>query len=132
MLLVVQLSLMLEFLKGPFLVLSFSCYTLMTFLMMIYVILLSIVMILLSTRNVINHLICGKNYNWLLNWTASKVMLHFFICIFHHFLQKNKFLWLFYAIGMKICKLVENDGLHNPSSLIFTFRLKFLVHTRKQ
>ena len=35
----------LEFLKGPFLVLHFSCYTLMTFLMMLSVILLSMLMI---------------------------------------------------------------------------------------
>ena len=35
----------LEFLKGPFLVLHFSCYTLMTLLMMLSVILLSMLMI---------------------------------------------------------------------------------------
>ena len=44
-----NIQLMLEFLKGPFLVLPFSCYTLMTFLMMLSVILLSMLMILLST-----------------------------------------------------------------------------------
>ena len=38
-----------KFLKAPFLILHFSNYTLMTFLMMLYVILLSILMILLST-----------------------------------------------------------------------------------
>ena len=48
------------FLKGPFLVLHFSYYTLMTFLMMLSVILLSMLMILLSTLNVIKHLICGN------------------------------------------------------------------------
>ena len=37
-----------SFLKGPFLVIHFSYYTLMTFLMMLSVILLSLVMILLS------------------------------------------------------------------------------------
>ena len=47
--------------KGPFLVLYFSYYTLMTFLMMLSVILLSMLMILLSTLNVIRHLICGNN-----------------------------------------------------------------------
>ena len=49
---------------GPqffFLILQFSCYTLMTFLMMLSVILLSMLMILLSTLNVIRHLICGNN-----------------------------------------------------------------------
>ena len=45
-----NVQLMLEFLKGPFLVLHFSCYTLMNFLM-----------ILPSTLNMIGHLICGNN-----------------------------------------------------------------------
>ena len=40
---------MLEFLKAPFLVLHFSHYTLITFLMMLSVTLLSLLMILLST-----------------------------------------------------------------------------------
>ena len=52
--------------KGPFLVLHFSYYTLMTFLMMLSVILLSMLIILPSTLNVIRHLICGNNENWLL------------------------------------------------------------------
>ena len=51
----------LEFLKGLFLVLLYSYYTLMTFLMILSVILLTIPMILLSTLNVIRHLICGNN-----------------------------------------------------------------------
>ena len=55
-----NIQLMLEFLKGPFLVRHFSYYTLMTFLMF-YVILLSMLMILLSTLNVIRPLICGNN-----------------------------------------------------------------------
>ena len=71
---------MLEFLKGPFLVLHFSYYTLMTFLMMLSVILLSMLMILLSILSVIRHLICGNNLNWLLNlnliyetlWTGAR------------------------------------------------------------
>ena len=46
--------------QGPTL-LRFSYYTLMTFLMMLSVILLSMLMILLSTQNVIRHLICGNN-----------------------------------------------------------------------
>ena len=58
---------MLEFLKAPFLVLQFSYYTLITFLMMLSVILLSMLMILLSVVSVIRHLICGNNWNWLLN-----------------------------------------------------------------
>ena len=62
-----NIQLILVFLKGLFLVLHFSYYTLMTFLMMLSVILLSMLMILLSTLNVIRHLICGKNWNWRLN-----------------------------------------------------------------
>ena len=55
-----------EFLKAPFLVLHFSYYTLMTFLML-SVILLSVLIILFSILSVIGHLICGNNLNWLLN-----------------------------------------------------------------
>ena len=62
-----NIKLMLEFVKAPFLVLHFSCYTLMTFLMMLSVILLSMLMILLSILSVIRHLIHGNNLNWLLN-----------------------------------------------------------------
>ena len=74
-----NIQLMQEFLKAPFLVLHFSYYTLMTFLMMSYVILLSM-LILLSILSVIGLLICGNNLNWLLNlnlnyetqWTAVR------------------------------------------------------------
>ena len=59
-----NIQLMLEFLKAPFLVLHFSYYTLMNFLMMLSVILLSMLMILLSILSVIRHLICGNNLNW--------------------------------------------------------------------
>ena len=51
-----NIQLMLELLKAPSLVLHFSYYTLMTFLT-----------ILLSILNVIRHLICDNNLNWLLN-----------------------------------------------------------------
>ena len=61
-----NIQLIFEFLKAPFLVLHFSCYTLMTFLMMLSVILLSMLMILLSIRSVIKHLVCGNNLDWLL------------------------------------------------------------------
>ena len=57
----------LEFLKSPFLVLHFSYYTLMTFLIMLSVILLSMLMIVLFTLSVIRHLICGNRKNWVLN-----------------------------------------------------------------
>ena len=62
-----NIQLMQEFLKAPFLVLHFSYYTLMTFLMMLPVILLSMLVILLSVLSVTRHLICGNNQNWLLN-----------------------------------------------------------------
>ena len=55
-----NIQLMLVFLKDLFLVLHFSYYALMTFLMMLSVILLSMLMILLSTLNVIRHVICGN------------------------------------------------------------------------
>ena len=47
-----NIQLMLEFLKAPLLVLQFSCYTLMTFLKMLSVILLSMLMILFSILSV--------------------------------------------------------------------------------
>ena len=53
--------------QGSFLVLHFSYYTLMAFLMMLSVILLSILMILPSVLSVIRHVICDNNLNWLLN-----------------------------------------------------------------
>ena len=52
--------------KAPFLVLYFSCYTLMTFLMMLSVISLYMIMILLSFVSVIRYVICSSNQNWLL------------------------------------------------------------------
>ena len=64
-----NIHLMLEFLKAPFLVLHFRYYTLMAFLTMLSVILLSMLMMLLSTLNVIRHLISDNNWNWLLNLT---------------------------------------------------------------
>ena len=56
-----NIQLILYFLKAPFLVLHLSYYTLMIFLMMLYVILLSNLMILLSILSMIRHMICGKN-----------------------------------------------------------------------
>ena len=47
-----NIQLMQEFLKAPFLVLHFSYYTLMTFLTMLSVILLSMVIILLAIQSV--------------------------------------------------------------------------------
>ena len=62
-----SIHLILVLLKIPFLVQNFSCYTLITFLMMVSVILLSKLMMLLSSTTVITVLICCKNLSWLLN-----------------------------------------------------------------
>ena len=65
-----NIQLMQEFLKAPFLVLHFSYYTLMTFLMKLSVILLSMLMILLS---ILRHQICGNNLNLIYEtlWTGA-------------------------------------------------------------
>ena len=55
--------LMLEFRKALF----FSYNALMIFLMMFFLILLSMLMIPLSILSLIRHLICGNNLNWPLN-----------------------------------------------------------------
>ena len=73
----------LRFLISPFphlFYIHFSCYTLMIFLMMLPVILLSMVMILLSFLSVIRHLIYDNNLNCPLNlnliyetlWTRAR------------------------------------------------------------
>ena len=75
-----NIRLILEFLKAAFLFLHFSCYRLMTFLMMLSVILLSMLMILLSILSAISYLTCGNSLNWLLNlnpiyetlWTGAR------------------------------------------------------------
>ena len=61
-----NIQLMLEFLKGSFLVLPFSCCILITF-PMLSVILLSMLIILVSILTVMRHLISGNNLNWLQN-----------------------------------------------------------------
>ena len=62
-----SIGLVLEFLKGLFLVLNFSCCILMTLLMVLFVVLVSVLMILLSILGVIKHLIRGSSLSWLLN-----------------------------------------------------------------
>ena len=77
----IYIQLTLEFLKAPLLVVHFYCNTLMTFLMMLAVILLSMLMIILSNLSVIRHWICDNNQNWLLNlnlfyeklWTGAGI-----------------------------------------------------------
>ena len=49
--------------------------------------------------------------------TDWKIVWHFFIFIFHHFLQKKELLWL-HVTDLKIQNLVENGGLNNLSGLI--------------
>ena len=56
-----NIQLMLEFLKGPFVMLHLSYYILMTFLMMLSAMLLSMLMMLLSDLNVIKRLVCHNN-----------------------------------------------------------------------
>ena len=56
-----NIQLMLGFLKASFLVLHFCYYKLMTFLIILSVIVLSMLMILFSTLNMIRHLINGNN-----------------------------------------------------------------------
>ena len=63
-------QLILEFLKTLFLVLHFSYYTLLTFLLILSVILLSMLMILLSILSLIRDLICGNKNNWHLIYEA--------------------------------------------------------------
>ena len=70
-----NIKFMLEFFEALLLVLHFSYYTLMTFLML-SVILLSILMILLSTLSVIRHLICGAGSHFLISMLEKLNLLH--------------------------------------------------------
>ena len=81
---------MLVFLKAPFLVLHFSYYTFMTFLMMLTVILLSILMMLISTLkckqaselaselelDLRDTVACGRK--WLVGFNTGKIQLFLF------------------------------------------------------
>ena len=62
-----NILLMLFFLKTLFLALCLFCYTLMTFLMMLPIILLYILALLLFTLTAIRLLICGNCWNLLLD-----------------------------------------------------------------
>ena len=62
-----NIQLMREFIKAPFLVLHFSYYRLMIFLTMLFVILQSLLMILLSILSVIGHLTVATT--WIGFWT---------------------------------------------------------------
>ena len=53
-------------------------------------------------------------------WEQIQKQLHFLLfSFFMTCYKKNNFSSLFHAIDSKIQNLVENGGLHNPSSLIF-------------
>ena len=62
---------LLKNIQDPFLVLHFSYYTLMTFLMILPEILLYVLMVLFSILSMVRHLICGNNLNQLLNLNLS-------------------------------------------------------------
>ena len=66
-----NIQLILEFVKDPFLVLHFSYYTLMTYLMMLSKILLYMLMILLYTLNVISYLSVATTRIGLWTWIGS-------------------------------------------------------------
>ena len=70
-----NIQLMLDFLKAPFLVLHFSYSTLMTFLVMLSVILLSMLMILLSILSVIGLWSVATTrisfWTWIWTWTGA-------------------------------------------------------------
>ena len=67
-----SIHLMLEFLKAPFLVLHFSSYTLMTFLMMLSVMLLSMLMILKFTAELESDVQDTGMQKWLVVFNAGK------------------------------------------------------------
>ena len=103
---------MLEFLKALFLVLHFSFYTLMTFLMIFYVILLSMLMIKLSVLNLMrHHLICGNNKSWLLklnlirktlDWAESGLLISM--------VEKLNLFYLTSLITLELAVDVKMDG----------------------
>ena len=62
-----SIQLVLEFRKGPLLVLHFSSCILMTLLIVLSVVLVSMLMILLFILGVIRHLICDDSLSWFLN-----------------------------------------------------------------
>ena len=112
-------QLMLEFLEAPFLVLHFSYNTLMIFLTLLYVILLSMRMIIISILSVIRDLIRGNNLNWLLNlnliyetlWTGVR---HLALFLLFSIIGSFELLW------------VEN--LHNNFQLMLEFfETSFLI-----
>ena len=71
-------------------------------------------------------------WNELMDLSRFKNRVAFFNFDFLYLLTKINLSDLLYTIDLKIHNLVQNGGLHSPSSLIFTFRAKFLVYKRKK
>ena len=122
---------------------SFSVTVLwMMFLMMLSVILLSMLMILLSTLDVIRHLISGNNCNYLLNYESDlwdTVGWQKMACWFKCWKSSASFVWLVNntgAIDMKMCGsvLVEKSsfkmlGLTFSSKLDWDSYIIFIAKT---
>ena len=122
---------------------SFSVTVLwMMFLMMLSVILLSMLMILLSTLDVIRHLISGNNCNCLLNYESDlwdTVGWQKMACWFKCWKSSASFVWLVNntgAIDMKMCGsvLVEKSsfkmlGLTFSSKLDWDSYIIFIAKT---
>ena len=131
-----------EFLKAPLLVLHFSYYTLMTFLMMLSVILLSMLMILLSILSVIGHTICGNNLNWLLNLNqiygrTSECVAYWkydhnltvtkFKCISNKFTNYRKWKWLVVLENMRLYIIIEVIYCYfGRENYLLKFRVNFM------
>ena len=114
-----NIQLMLQVLRAPFLVPHLSYYTLMIFLMMLSVILLSKLMILISILSVIRHLICGNNLNWLLKlnliykalWTSARCGLLISMLRKHNWFQ---LMWKWMGLFLK-----KNHLLDDWADLLF-------------
>ena len=120
-----NIQLMQEFLKAPFLVLHFSYYTLMTFLMMLSVILPSMLMILLSILGAIGLVICGNNLNWLLSGSILEEKSSFKIM---GLTFSSKLDWVSYIISIaktaskKIGALIRSMKFLSPEVALYLYK----------
>ena len=120
-----NIQLMQEFLKAPFLVLHFSYYTLMTFLMMLSVILPSMLMILLSILGAIGLLICGNNLNWLLSGSILEEKSSFKMV---GLTFSSKLDWVSYIISIaktaskKIGALIRSMKFLSPEVAVYLYK----------
>ena len=114
-----------ELLKAPFLVLHFSYHTLMMFLMMLSVILISMLTILLSILSASRHRMCGKSYSWLRTWVWPTIQCRmgqemdcWFQCWFASFNQLNNsmlLMWEWVSLFLK-----KNHHLYYNAGLSIT------------